>query len=91
MTKHDGWLICSAEVAQRLGKSIDWFYRHRAELEAAGMPPPHAAFKRPLMWSRAAICEWIDGQRRRQVDEYDAAGASARMAERAKGLAGKGS
>ena len=90
MPDHDGWLISSAEVAQRLGKSVDWFYRHRTELEAAGMPAPHPAFKRPLMWSRGAICQWIDGRSQLEIDQ-DRAGAQARMAARAQSLAAKGS
>lgn len=86
--RHDGWLISSAELARLLGKSVDWFYRHRAELEAAGMPAPHPAFKRPLMWSRGAVRLWIDGPAANRVDQ-DRQAAGARMAARAQSLAEK--
>lgn len=91
---HDGWLISSAELARLLGKSVGWLYRHRAALEAAGMPAPHPAFKRPLMWSRGAVRFWIDGRHQQVADQHAAdqerAGARARMAARARSLAGKG-
>ena len=89
MTTHDGWLICSVELARMLGKSVDWFYRHRAELEAAGMPAPHPAFKRPLMWSRGTVRRWIDGRHDDQL-QASRGDAGVRMAENAKRLAGKG-
>lgn len=50
-----------AEVAALLGKSTDWLYRHRSELERDhGFPPPIPLLR---VWERAAVVRWLELQR----------------------------
>lgn len=37
--------LSSRETADKLGVSLDWFYRNRASLEALGFPKPARGFK----------------------------------------------
>ena len=46
----------TAEVAEMLGKSRAWFYRHRGELRAAGFPEPLPVIKR---WNIDQVSDWL--------------------------------
>ncbi|TSD87034.1 hypothetical protein FFK22_019275 [Mycobacterium sp. KBS0706] len=50
-------VLSAAQVAAYLGRSLTWFSEHRAELEAAGFPPPL-----PLIggFDKRAIDQWLD-------------------------------
>jgi len=50
-------LLRTPEVAERLGLSVEAFYRRRRSLEAAGFPPPKAPFK--SRWADSAVTAWI--------------------------------
>jgi predicted DNA-binding transcriptional regulator AlpA len=48
----------AADVAQMLGHSVDWFYRHAVDLYEIGMPRPLCPFGRKK-FDRRAIDAWI--------------------------------
>lgn len=50
-------LLRTPEVAERLGLSVEAFYRRRRSLEAAGFPPPKPPFK--SRWAASAVTAWI--------------------------------
>lgn len=50
-------LLRTPEVAERLGLSVEAFYRRRRSLEAAGFPPPKPPFK--SRWADSAVSAWI--------------------------------
>lgn len=57
----DALTLTLAETAALLGKSTDWLYRHRAELERDhGFPPPVPLLR---VWERAAVVRWLELQR----------------------------
>ncbi len=49
----------AADVASLLGHGLDWFYRHKQRLIAAGMPGPIVPFGR-LRFDRQAMDAWIN-------------------------------
>lgn len=51
----------SSDVASKLGKSTDWFYEHRADLEVGGMPPPLPQTGQ-RRYPRVAIDMWLAGR-----------------------------
>jgi predicted DNA-binding transcriptional regulator AlpA len=53
-------LLLAEEVARLLRLTPRVFRRRRAELEAAGFPPPLPGL--PDRWDRAAIEAWLDRQ-----------------------------
>lgn len=50
-------LLRTPEVAERLGLSVEAFYRRRRSLEAAGFPAPKPPFK--SRWADSAVTAWI--------------------------------
>jgi predicted DNA-binding transcriptional regulator AlpA len=55
-------LLSAAEVAAKLHKKREWFYKrlNRETLEALGFPPPVPGCG--LVWDPAAIDAWLDAQ-----------------------------
>jgi hypothetical protein len=51
-------LLTSAEVALRLRRSLPWFQRNRASLEARGFPAPVDGLG--MRWDPVAIDRWLD-------------------------------
>ncbi len=51
-------LMKARQVAARLQVTVEWFYRNRAQLEAADFPRPLPGFKQGR-WSAEAIEDWI--------------------------------
>ena len=68
MTKHDQTFSAQAAFgserwcASRVGRSIDWFFRNRDQLEAAGFPRRDPVLK---LRCKADVDAWIE--KRRQV------------------------
>lgn len=54
-------LIPAREVAALLGRSLAWFERHRARLEAEHAFPPAVAAV-GARWNRRAVEAWVDAQ-----------------------------
>lgn len=57
-------LLKAAEVADKLGRSVNWFMRSRADLFRRGFPRPllgDAPYGRPR-WDEGAIDAWLDSQ-----------------------------
>ncbi|HEV7283448.1 MAG TPA: hypothetical protein VGN75_01235 [Kaistia sp.] len=50
-------LLTTAQVADKLGLTVERWYRKRKELEAAGFPRPKAPFGN--RWSEPAVDAWI--------------------------------
>lgn len=44
-------------VAITLGRSVDWFRKHRAELAASNFPQPDPVTG---LWSKAAVYQWVE-------------------------------
>lgn len=85
--------IDAAEVALKLGHSVEWFYKHRKKLEdehAFPKPVPGLAKR----WDEPAIDAWFDRQTGEQASAPRIAGSSEtepvefRLARRASELAG---
>ena len=54
-------LLKTAEVADRLGHHVEWFYKNRRRLEQDyGFPPPVRGMRH--RWDPAAIDAWLDRQ-----------------------------
>lgn len=57
-------LLSPAEVAEKLGFSLDWFYRNKTGLLKNGFPPPVFGNRRHARarWDDGAIDLWLDRQ-----------------------------
>lgn len=55
-------LLSPAEVAEKLGFSLDWFYRNKNRLFKNGFPPPVFGNRRHARarWDDGAIDLWLD-------------------------------
>ena len=56
----------SAQIAQLLDRGAEWFYEHREQLQARGMPAP-LDLPGHRQWSRAQIDAWLAGVDKRAV------------------------
>jgi hypothetical protein len=56
----DPEILSLAETAEAIGKSYDWFLRHRQELVARGFPPPIDEPGRPR-WRAWQVDAWVRG------------------------------
>lgn len=50
-------LLRTPEVAERLGLSVEAFYRRRRSLATAGFPPPKPPFRN--RWAESEVSRWI--------------------------------
>lgn len=69
-------LLRARDVAALLGWSVNYWYRRRSALEAAGFPRPLRVGKLGTRWDPAAIEAWLAAQR------GDPAGWEARLVTR---------
>jgi len=58
---------CSGEIANKLGKSADWFSEHRAELHAKFAMPQPLPQPGQRRWDRGQIDAWLLGYKRLQA------------------------
>ncbi len=69
-------LLNMAEVARKLGRSVEWFYRNRRRLEREhGFPASIAGLGK--RWDPAAIDAWLDRQMAPELRRARAAPGSA--------------
>ena len=60
-------LMTSADVAKKLTRSIDWFYRNRKRLEASGFPKTVPGFGK--RWHPGAVAAFLAREAGRPVVE----------------------
>ena len=53
-------MMTSAEIAAFLRRSVRWFYRHRRQLHALGLPQPAPVPGHPR-WHPAGVYRWLEG------------------------------
>lgn len=77
-------LLSARDVAELLGWSVNYWYRRRAALEAAGFPRPLRVGKVGTRWDPAAIEAWLAAKRN------DLPGWEARLAARLEAASSSG-
>lgn len=80
-------ILTAPQVAALLKRSLAWFQRNRASLEAKGFPGPIDGLG--MRWDSAAIGRWLDAQLPAQPAD-PAADAEAELIRRAQALAAVG-